>query len=129
MGAGKTVGSILAIAAGVMILIGVIIWFIKFSGEITNPTILTNIILSALTIVGGILGLIGKMTKVGGVLALISGVLWVIGGLLMYAYITDLLMPAGLLLMFTLEMIFYFFSIESVMAIIGGILLLVSPSD
>ena len=127
MGIGKLIGGILALAAGAMILIGLFLWMNGDGVTLDMPIAWWNIASSAVAIVGGILGLLGK--KIGGILALIVGALWIIGGILAITYVTIDFVALSVTLYYWIYDFTYVVSIEAIIAIVGGILLLVSSSD
>ena len=128
MGTGRIIGAVLALVAGAMILMGVGIWITSHSGTFSDLPIIWNTILAAVSIVGGILGILGKASKIGGILALIAGVLWIVGDILYFTG-SVFLLASSLLLFLTYAEFTYIFAIESVLAIVGGILLFVTGDD
>ena len=128
MGAGRIAGAIFSLLAGALVLYGVLIYIFREAVPFTEPIILVNIGLSALALVGGILGLLGKMPKLGGVLASIAGLLWVCGAFFIFIGIDIFMHVSGFLFIFDV-MYFYYYSFEGVIALVGGAMLLVAPSD
>ena len=124
MSAGKIIGGIIALAAGALLLIGAIATFFEYHFTITDPIFWSNIIIALLMVVGGILGILKKIA--GGILALVGGALSMIGGLLaMYASFYYL-WPLSVFFFIVPAEFTYLFAIESIIAIVGGIIILVS---
>jgi hypothetical protein len=127
MSTGRVVGGILALVAGAWVLIGTLWVVAVYSPVFTDIFILYNIVIAALMIVGGILGL-AKLKTVGGILALCASAMSIMGGLLAYiGHFWDLV-PIGLLFVLFPSDFTYFFALETIIAIVGGIILLVSSS-
>jgi len=78
MSAGRIVGGIIALVAGVLLLIGVFWAMADWMLPFTSSYVLLTLALAALMIVGGILGLI-KVKTVGGILALVGGGVAILG--------------------------------------------------
>ncbi len=125
MSTGRLIGGILALAAGALSL-GATFYYVAGGIGFDNPIILTNLAISIVILVGGILGILGK--KVGGILALIGGALWLIGGLLVVVsdFAFYYLWPMSLFFIILNVGILYFLSLESIIAVISGIIILVS---
>ncbi|MHA1276483.1 MAG: hypothetical protein ACTSQI_14530 [Candidatus Helarchaeota archaeon] len=126
MGIGKIIGSILALASGLFVLISVFFLNIKYHVPLSETWMLVDLLLAILVIVGGILGLTGK--KWGGAFALIGGAVWLVGMLLaMTAGVWEIMIVSIFWIFFpsTIEVI-YFGIIEIMLAIIGGIIILAS---
>ncbi|MDD1778822.1 MAG: hypothetical protein LUQ65_11725 [Candidatus Helarchaeota archaeon] len=128
MSAGRIVGGILALVAGVLLLIGVFVRMVIWSLDFSVPFVLPNIIIAALMMVGGILGL-ARLKTVGGILALVAGVVSIIGGLLLMFTSFYYLLPLSLISAFIMADFTYFFALEAFIAIVGGIILLVSSKE
>ena len=132
MGAGRIVGGILALAAGWLVLFGWFMWVSNYGMPIGHQISLWNLLCIALAIVGGILGLVGNASKVGGGLVLAAGALWLITSIIWYISGDYFLMvpTSGMFFLMGASIAFlYFFAIESIIAVVAGIVLLVSPSD
>jgi hypothetical protein len=125
MSAGRVIGGILALVAGVLLLIGALWAIPEYHIEFTNPVVISNLAIACVMIVGGILGLV-KLKTVGGIVALIAGIISIMGGLLIQFTSFYYLLPLSLFYYIIPIDIFYFFAIEAIIAIVGGIILLVS---
>ena len=112
MDIGKIVGGILALFAGVLVLCAFFYYLFVGPIPITYPPMYINLIISAVTIVGGILMLLGK--KIGGIFALVAGLVWVIMGLITATEITYQLVPLSFIFIITDIASFYNFSIHVV---------------
>ena len=129
MSVGK-IGGILAIISGALVLVGVMVLMIGYHVPLTAIFMIGDLILSILVLVGGILGLTGK--KWGGILALISGSVWLVNLFLLLAGIWGGIFIVSVFWMIapsTFIPIIYFGIIEIALAILGGILILVSSSE
>jgi len=128
MSAGRIVGGILALVAGALLLIGTLWVVAVWSSDFTDIFVLYNLGMAALMIVGGILGLV-KLKTVGGILALVAGGMSIVGGLLAFmGEIWDLIPSSFFFVLYPSEFT-YFFALEAIIAIVGGIILLVSSKD
>lgn len=147
MGALKVVGGILALAGAALallvaldLLIGLGIFnYMTFGGSFhmatallsNNINIYIGLALALLAIVGAILGMAGK--RFGGIFALIAGALWLLGGLMwlqmpMLAPMSAMLIWTGQINFMAFPMI-YVISIEAILCLIGGILVLAGGSS
>jgi hypothetical protein len=127
MSTGRIIGGILALIAGVMLLIGTFYQNSYFGMDFDN-LVLVNLAMAALMLVGGILGLV-KLKKVGGILALVGGVLLMLGGLLAWFTPFYYLWPLSFFFFLTHSEFTYTFALESIIAIVGSIILLVSSKE
>jgi hypothetical protein len=128
MSAGRIVGGIIALVAGALLLIGVFWSMAEFHMTFGNPIAVFNLVMAALMIVGGVLGL-AKLKTVGGILALIGGVLSMLGGLLAWFTPFYYLWPLSFFFLLAPSEFTYYFATESIIAIVGAIILLVSSKE
>jgi len=128
MSAGRIVGGILALVAGALLLIGLFWAMADWGIGFDEPICLWNLAMAALMIVGGILGLV-KVKIAGGILALVGGGLLILGGLL--ALFGDIwyFIPLSFFFFLHPAEFTYFFALEGIIAIVGGIILLVSSKE
>jgi len=124
MSAGRIVGGIIALVAGVLLLFGAIIAFMEYTMDFTDPMFLSNLIIAIIIIVGGILGIVQKTA--GGILALIGGAISLIGALLALYASFYYLWPLSVFFFIYPSWLTYYFPIEAIIAIVGGIIILVS---
>ena len=131
MASGRLIGGILALAGGALMALGLVLWIVDWKLPAGGPISMFNLVLIAVSIVGGILGILGKMSKIGGVLALVAGLVWIIGGVLLYTgSLGGLTMPTSLIYYFQIvPNLTWWFPIEAIFPLVGGILLLISSSD
>jgi len=141
MGAAKVIGGLLALVAGILSLlvaldlligigifgasISIYIGAIILAGEFY---IYLGLIFAIIAIIGGIVGMAGK--KAGGGIALIIAVIWLIGGFL--ASSVPLLFPMSAMLLWTGQIAIGgvgIISIEAIICLVGGILVLAGGSD
>ena len=127
MSVGK-IGGILAVASGALILVGVMVLMIGYHVPLTELFMIADLLLSIAILVGGILGLIGK--KWGGILPLVGGAFWLVSLflLLFTTFWNDIFIVSvfWLIAPTTFNLFIYFGIIEISLAILGGILILVS---
>ena len=110
--------------------LGLVLWIADWGLPAGGPISIFNLVLIVVSLVGGILGILGKAIKVAGVLALVAGLVWIIGGVLLYMGSWLYGMPTSLIYYFQiLPLLTWWFPIEAVFPLVGGILLLVSSSD
>ncbi|NVM53707.1 MAG: hypothetical protein HWN66_08385 [Candidatus Helarchaeota archaeon] len=137
MGAAKTVGGILALTGGTLVLIWcLIVAGIMFAAP--TPFIIgwiINLLLAMLGLVGGILGLVGK--KAGGALALIAGLVWILLMVLLSMGVFGdpitnwetwaMLAPYSLFGAYVYAI--PYITLEGLLCLIGGILILAGGED
>jgi len=142
MGALKIVGGIFSLVGGVLVLL--VPLAILLNIPLFDPTMLAmtyggihavvplatyiNIILAALAIVGGILGMAKK--RAGGALSLVAAIVWMLGMILITFVGISLIMltPYSALLVWT-GIGLWLFTIESIVVLLGGIFILAGGSD
>ena len=123
------IGSILVLISGAIVVAGALFILIKYGDESgAIKFIISMFTFSAVAIVSAILGF--KDKKVGGWLALIAGIVWLVGSnLCLFANFCFI----SILSIFGFTIIdiglIYFGTVELALAIIGGILILVSKND
>ena len=123
MSTGRIVGSILALVAAGLAVVSLVTLVAGYELVI----FLISLAVSAVVIIGGILGLMDK--KVGGWLALIGGIVWTVGNLLcVFAHFCTLVCVSILIFVIPFTLV-YFGMIEIILTITGAILILVSRSD
>jgi len=146
MGAAKAIGGILGLVSGVLVLLVALDLMIGlgiFGLTATTMTyaalillygttvIYINLVIAIIALLGGILGLAGK--KAGGGLALAAGIIWLIGGFLIAS--VPYLLPFSAIMAWTDQIIIismpnvYFISIEAILCLVGGIMILAGGSD
>ena len=128
MSAGRIVGGILALVAGALLLIALFWAMARWGLEFNDPIILWNLAVAALIIVGGILGL-AKVKIAGGILALVGGGLSILGSLLFLLGVLWYFMPLSFFYFIIATEFTYVFALEAIIAIVGGIILLVSSKE
>ncbi|MFX1295770.1 MAG: hypothetical protein ACFFD2_13075 [Promethearchaeota archaeon] len=134
MGTVKVVGGILALAGGAMVLILCLLianLYLAGSMEMLLNWIV-NFIIAILAIIGSLMGIAGK--KVGGILAFIAGLWWTIFGILISANIISMFSSIGMILLPASLIGYYlvplpYITIEGILCILGGLLLLAGSSD
>ena len=134
MNAAKITGGLLALIGGAFILIQALLFAdVAFMSSEYTIAWLINIALLSLAISGGILGIVGK--KAGGILALISGVLAICLGIItVYVTYTEMMRPFSFFTS-TLDWfsppdhIFAGISIEALLILVGGIVIIATGSD
>ena len=141
MGAAKAVGGILALAGSALVLLLALDMIIGLGIFTPGANLYSMAVIAAWMIEGdvviyiqlviAIVGLVGAIVgfakKAGGALALIAGVIWLIGGFVGLA----ILWPLSALGMWTGQLLVgaNFISIEAILCLVGGILILASGSD
>ena len=142
MSALKVLGGLIALVAGVLVLLPVLellgvsiisfdyLWhysFVEFL--IGNTFIYINLVLAILAILGGIIGIAGK--KVGAVLVLIAAIVWIIGGLTISGL--ESLVPISFYTAMTGNSLIgsgdWFLTLEAILALIGSLLILAGRSN
>jgi hypothetical protein len=128
MSTGRIVGGILALVAGALLLIGIFWGMAKYSIPLDSSFVAVTLSEAALMVVGGILGLV-KVKTVGGILALVGGGVSILGSILAFTgTYWDLLTLSFFFMLSPMEFT-YFFALEAIIAIVGGIILLVSSKE
>ncbi|MHA1279909.1 MAG: hypothetical protein ACTSQ8_22135 [Candidatus Helarchaeota archaeon] len=138
----RVVGGLLALAAGVLsllvpldLLVGIGIFDPTKLGFTYGLLALVNgdiyvylgLIFAILAIIGG---LVGMAKKAGGGIALIIGIIWIIGGFIMVS--VPILFPMSAMLLWTDQIVIGttgVLTIEAILCLVGGILILASSSD
>jgi hypothetical protein len=139
LGAGRVVGGIIALIGGALILIHCIIATNLLTDFGTNYAIawIINLLVALLAIIGGILGLASKS---GGIPALIAGLIalllpilaYVIGDLniaQMFSQLSGIYYYTGFFLFTLPSPMSMIVSIESLIILVGGIIMLASSSE
>ena len=129
MSALKVIGGILALVGAVFVLITPVLAMIEYGFSMDS---LIYLLWPLLALIGGILGLAGK--KAGGWLALIVGLIWVIFGVLVMTPVGQAWMLYLITLMPYLTVLLGFtiwgpITIEAVLVLVGGILILAGGDD
>jgi hypothetical protein len=134
MSAGKITGGILALVGGAFILFQALLFIDNIAGfpdEVIGWFV--NIAICSLAIVGGILGLTGK--RAGGMLALIGGAFAIICGLITVYITWNMTLWPYSFFTSTLNLfdepyhLFAGISIEALLTLAGGIVIIASGSD
>ena len=137
MSAGRVVGGIIALVAGIFVLIPAILLYT--GGQIDSYIAMEYwdfvinwilyLVVAVIAIIGGILGLASKgggaPALIAGLIALIMGLLWILNVLPLYVPISlfqSIIIPG---IIFTL----FGISIEAIMMILGGVIMLASRGD
>ncbi|MFX1294824.1 MAG: hypothetical protein ACFFD2_08220 [Promethearchaeota archaeon] len=132
MSAGKITGGIIALIGGAFVAIACLL--IPFNlpfAPIIIPNWLINLLVAVLAIVGGALGIASKggaggLALAAGIIAIICPIIgWVSGNV----YIMFILSQYSLINFVTGYGFIWVLSIESFIILVGGIVILASPSD
>ena len=148
MGAAKAIGGLLALVGGILALLVPLDWLLGLNifnylsaGGIATGVIWAlagdiywyiGLILAVIVVLGALIGMAGK--KIGGALTLLVGLLWLLGGIIWTS--VPQIAPVSGLLFWTDQIIIqaglfdvYIISFEAILALFGGLLILVSSSE
>ncbi|NVM29601.1 MAG: hypothetical protein HWN65_12235 [Candidatus Helarchaeota archaeon] len=130
MGTLRIIGGIIALVAASLILTATVLWTIVAlqGASVYNITaIVMNYVLAVLVIIGCILGFKGKNS--GGILVLIIGVVSIIFGILYVGILDPWTSMFQQMAITPLVLVIPYVTLEQILVVLGGILILAGGSD